>query len=62
MNWANAYTFLTMRGVAHNSTVESCVQFSLDTPLSALGQFVDNESQAIVCRIRRSNNATGDNR
>jgi hypothetical protein len=27
--------------MAHDEMIESCVQFSLDTPLSALAQFVD---------------------
>jgi hypothetical protein len=32
-------------GTAHDETIESCVQFSLDTPLSALSQFVDEATK-----------------
>jgi hypothetical protein len=47
MNWANANTFRHVRGVAHDPTVENCVQFSLDTPLSALAQFVDEATKPL---------------
>ena len=34
-------------GTAHDDQVESCVQFSLDTPLSALPQFVDDATKRL---------------
>ena len=41
--WANPFSDLgnVYAGKAHDQAVESCVQFSLDTPLSALSQFVN---------------------
>lgn len=45
--WANACTFHTVRGKSYENTVESCVQFSLDTPLSALGQYVDEATKRL---------------
>ena len=45
--WANPYSDLREGGVAHDETIESCVQFSLDTPLSALSQFVDEATKRL---------------
>ena len=39
--WANPYSTINEGGIAHDDEIETCVQFSLDTPLSALDQFVD---------------------
>jgi hypothetical protein len=44
--WANSYDLLE-GGTAQDDTVESCVQFSLDTPLSALPQFVDEATKRL---------------
>jgi hypothetical protein len=43
--WANPYGDIREGGVAHDDTIESCVQFSLDTPLSAVAQFVDEATK-----------------
>jgi hypothetical protein len=43
--WANPFYALSEGGTAHDETIESCVQFSLDTPLSALAQFVDEATK-----------------
>ncbi len=45
--WANPYTTINEGGVAHDDVVESCVQFSLETPLSALAQFVDEATKPL---------------
>jgi hypothetical protein len=45
--WANPYSAINEGGVAHDDSVESCVQFSLDTPLSALAQFVDEATKRL---------------
>ena len=39
--WANPFYDIMEGGTAHDDQIESCVQFSLETPLSALPQFVD---------------------
>ena len=36
-----------MKWIAHDETIESCVQFSLDTPLSAIPQFVDEATKRL---------------
>lgn len=43
--WANPFYAISEGGIAHDETIESCVQFSLDTPLSALSQFVDEAAK-----------------
>jgi hypothetical protein len=45
--WANPYGDIREGGVAHDGTIESCVQFSLDTPSSALAQFVDEATKRL---------------
>jgi hypothetical protein len=45
--WANSYSDIREGGVAHDETIESCVQFSLDTPLSAVAQFVDDATKRL---------------
>jgi hypothetical protein len=45
--WANPYSDLREGGIAHDDTIESCVQFSLDTPLSAVAQFVDEATKRL---------------
>lgn len=45
--WANPFSDLREGGMAHDETIESCVQFSLDTPLSALPQFVDEATKRL---------------
>lgn len=46
--WANPMEYLGIGGgTAHDDTVESYVQFSLDTPLSALPQFVDEATKRL---------------
>jgi hypothetical protein len=45
--WASPYFDLREGGMAHDETIESCVQFSLDTPLSALAQFVDGATKRL---------------
>jgi hypothetical protein len=45
--WANPYSAINEGGIAHDNTIESCVQFSLDTPLSALPQFVDEATKRL---------------
>ncbi len=46
--WANqAYFDVLKGGTAYDDTIESCVQFSLDTPLSAVAQFVDEATKAL---------------
>jgi hypothetical protein len=45
--WANPNFDLREGGIAHDDIVESCVQFSLDTPLSALAQFVDEATKRL---------------
>ena len=45
--WANPYTAINEGGVAHDDMIESCVQFSLDTPLSAIAQFVDKATKRL---------------
>ena len=43
--WANPFANLFEGGTSHDDVVDSCVQFSLDTPLSALPQFVDEATK-----------------
>ena len=45
--WANPYSSFNEGGIAHDDTIDSCVQFSLDTPLSALAQFVDEATKRL---------------
>lgn len=45
--WANPFSATPEGGLAHDDTIESCVQFSLDTPLSALPQFVDEATKRL---------------
>lgn len=45
--WANPFSIGLDGGIAHDEAVENCVQFSLDTPLSALSQFVDNATNRL---------------
>jgi hypothetical protein len=45
--WANPYSTINEGGIAHDDTIEGCVQFSLDTPLSALAQFVDEATKRL---------------
>lgn len=45
--WANERYLLRDGGVAHDDSIETCVQFSLDTPLSALPQFVDEATKRL---------------
>jgi hypothetical protein len=45
--WANPFYDIMEGGTAHDDQVESCVQFSLDTPLSALPQFVDDATKRL---------------
>jgi hypothetical protein len=45
--WANRYSDLREGGKAHDDSVQSCVQFSLDTPLSALAQYVDEATKRL---------------
>ena len=45
--WANPSSATPEGGLAHDDTIESCVQFSLDTPLSALPQFVDEATKRL---------------
>jgi hypothetical protein len=46
--WANqAYFDVLEGGTAYDDTIDSCVQFSLDTPLSAVAQFVDEATKAL---------------
>jgi hypothetical protein len=45
--WANPLSNFYGGGTAHDDTIESCVQFSLDTPLSALAQFVDEATKRL---------------
>jgi hypothetical protein len=45
--WANPYSAINEGGIAHDNTIESCVQFSLDTPLSVLPQFVDEATKRL---------------
>ena len=45
--WANPYSTINEGGIAHDDTIESCVQFSLDTPLSAVAQFVDEATKRL---------------
>lgn len=45
--WANPYATINEGGMAHDDKIESCVQFSLDTPLSALAQFVDEATKRL---------------
>lgn len=46
-SWANPFYDIMEGGTAHDYQVESCVQFSLDTPLSALPQFVDDATKRL---------------
>ena len=46
-SWANPFYDIMEGGTAHDDQVESCVQFSLDTPLSALPQFVDDATKRL---------------
>lgn len=46
-SWANPFYDIMGGGTAHDDEVESCVQFSLDTPLSALPQFVDDATKRL---------------
>jgi hypothetical protein len=43
--WANQHLRIPGGGTAHDDSIESCVQFSLDTPLSALAQYVDQATK-----------------
>jgi hypothetical protein len=45
--WANAYSDIREGGMAHDDAIEGCVQFSLDTPLSAVSQFVDEATKRL---------------
>jgi hypothetical protein len=45
--WATPYLDRYGGGTAHDDIVESCVQFSLDTPLSAVYQFVDEATKRL---------------
>jgi hypothetical protein len=45
--WANPLYTFSEGGTAHDDTIESCVQFSLDTPLSAIAQFVDEATRRL---------------
>jgi len=45
--WANPLASVNEGGIAHDDEIESCVQFSLDTPLSALAQFVDEATKTL---------------
>ena len=45
--WANPYSTINEGGIAHDDMIETCVQFSLDTPLSALAQFVDEATRRL---------------
>jgi hypothetical protein len=45
--WASPYFDVLEGGTAHDDMIESCVQFSLDTPLSALAQFVDESTKRL---------------
>jgi hypothetical protein len=45
--WANPFSGLGGDGIAHDDTIESCVQFSLDTPLSAVPHFVDEATKRL---------------
>jgi hypothetical protein len=45
--WANSDYFIGEGGIAQDDTVESSVQFSLDTPLSAIPQFVDDATKRL---------------
>jgi hypothetical protein len=47
MAWANPYGDTREGRMAHDDVIESCVQFSLDTPLSALPQFVDDATKRL---------------
>jgi hypothetical protein len=44
---ANPFYDIMEGGLAHDDQIESCVQFSLDTPLSALAQFVDDATKRL---------------
>jgi hypothetical protein len=45
--WANPLSDVIGGGTAHGDTIESCVQFSPDTPLSALPHFVDEATKRL---------------
>jgi hypothetical protein len=45
--WANPWSDLREGGTAHDDTIQTCVQFSLDTPLTALAQFVDEATKRL---------------
>jgi hypothetical protein len=45
--WANPMSVLLDGGTAHDDTIESFVQFSLDTPLSAVPQFVEEATKRL---------------
>jgi hypothetical protein len=45
--WADPYSPTHGGGIAHDDMVESCVQLSLDTPLSALPEFVDEATKRL---------------
>jgi len=45
--WGDPYSDIREGGMAHDETIESCVQFSLDTPLSAVAQFVDEATKRL---------------
>ena len=46
-NWANQQYIFRDGGKAHDDVVETCVQFPLETPLSALPQFVDEATKRL---------------
>jgi len=47
MAWGNPFSDLREGGMAHDDSIETCVQFSLDTPLSAAPQFVDEATRRL---------------
>jgi len=46
-SWANPLFDLGVGGTAHDDKIEACVQFSLDTPLSAIPQFVNEATKRL---------------
>jgi hypothetical protein len=45
--WASTDYLIGEGGIAQDDNVESCIQFSLDTPLSAIPQFVDDATKRL---------------
>ncbi len=45
--WASPFSDFTESGIAYDEAIESCVRFSLDTPLSALFQFADEATKRL---------------